>query len=589
MFGEVFDTTKNFTSHFTTTDRMQAVLDFPFQDAARNFASRSVATDQLQTFFEDDDWYTDADSNVYQLPTFLGNHDMGRIGNFVVADNPGAGDTEWVARDRLAHELMYFSRGNPVIYYGDEQGFTGTGGDQVARQTMFASQVPDYLDDDLLGTTDTHAQDNFEPGHPLYRSIADLAKLTQEHDALRDGAQQHRLSRPGAGVYAFSRIDRREQREYVVALNNSETAQTASVETWTERDRFKRLYGDGPRSLKSDRSGRLTLTVPALSAVVYKLDGRIEKSRRAPSLSLRAPAPAERSRGRMQVRADVFGDSFYEVTFQASTGRGWRSIGTDDNAPYRVFHDVSGLRAGKDVRYRAIVLDNRGNKRTSASRTAAVPAPLVTIEAPAEGARVRGTVEVRAIADPERATHAVTFERSVAGGPWTTIGTDTSSPAYTVFDDLAPLNLATGTQIRYRAILNEPDGTTSTSAVRTIQQGPPPIATAVLHYFRPAGDYADWGLHMWGDAVADSVARADHLGHAVAAHERRPGDRLGALRDPAEDDTKPVNFIMHRPGGDSVPTTREPGGDRSFIPLDDEEVWIRQGDPTVYRDQPETG
>ena len=177
--------------------------------------------------------------------------------------------------------------------------------------------------------------------------------------------------------------------------------------------------------------------MPALSAVVYKLDGRIEKSRRAPSLSLRAPAPAERARGRMEVRADVFGDSFYEVTFQANTGRGWRSIGTDDNAPYRVFHDVSGLRAGKDVRYRAIVLDNRGNKRTSASRTAAVPAPLVTIEAPAEGARVRGTVEVRAIADPERATHAVTFERSVAGGPWTAIGTDTSSPAYTVFDDLA--------------------------------------------------------------------------------------------------------------------------------------------------------
>ena len=60
-------------------------------------------------------------------------------------------ESELLARDRLAHELMYFSRGNPVIYYGDEQGFTGTGGDQVARQSMFASQVPEYLDDDLLG------------------------------------------------------------------------------------------------------------------------------------------------------------------------------------------------------------------------------------------------------------------------------------------------------------------------------------------------------------------------------------------------------------------------------------------------------
>ena len=43
-------------------------------------------------------------------------------------------------RDRLAHALMYFSRGNPVVYYGDEQGFTGAGGDQDARQDMFPSQ-----------------------------------------------------------------------------------------------------------------------------------------------------------------------------------------------------------------------------------------------------------------------------------------------------------------------------------------------------------------------------------------------------------------------------------------------------------------
>ena len=208
MFGEVFDTTKSFTSQFTTRNKMQAVLDFPFQDAARNFASKSMRTDQLQTFFDNDDWYTDADSNVYQLPTFLGNHDMGRIGFFVKADNEGASEDELVARDRLAHELMYFSRGNPVVYYGDEQGFTGTGGDQVARQTMFASQVPEYLDDDLLGTTNTHAQDNFVTTHPLYQKIHDLAQLASEHPALRNGAHQHRYASDTAGIYAFSRLHR---------------------------------------------------------------------------------------------------------------------------------------------------------------------------------------------------------------------------------------------------------------------------------------------------------------------------------------------------------------------------------------------
>jgi alpha-amylase len=303
---------------------------------------------------------------------------------------------------------------------------------------------------------------------------------------------------------------------------------------------------------------------------------------------MREPAPAERARGRMQVVADVGGDSFYEVTFQADTGGGWRSIGTDDNAPYRVFHDVSGLRAGTDVRYRAIVLDNRGHTRTSAARTADVPAPAVTIEAPAEGAKVRGTVEVRAIADPERATHAVTFERSVAGGAWTAIGTDTSSPAYTVFDDLAPLNLPQGTQIRYRATLVEPDGTTSTSAVRTVEQAPPPVTTAVLHYFRPAGDYDGWGLHLWGDAVAPQ-AKEPNIGWGDPWDLTRVEKGWARYEIPLVDDTKPVNFIMHLPNGDTEGVSREPGGNRSFVPANNPQVWIKQGDATVYTGQPATG
>ena len=35
-----------------------------------------------------------------------------------------------------------------------------------------------------------------------------------------------------------------------------------------------------------------------------------------------------------------------------------------------------------------------------------------------------------------------------------------------------------------------------------------------------------------------------------------------------------------------MPTTREPGGDRSFVPLDRPDVWLVQGDPTVYTSQP---
>ena len=54
---------------------------------------------------------------------------------------PGATTPSCSQRDELAHALMYLTRGQPVVYYGDEQGFTGDGGDKDARQDMFASQV----------------------------------------------------------------------------------------------------------------------------------------------------------------------------------------------------------------------------------------------------------------------------------------------------------------------------------------------------------------------------------------------------------------------------------------------------------------
>jgi glycosidase len=506
MFGEVFDTTKSFTSQFTTRNQMQAVLDFPFQDAARNFASKSQPAQALETFFAGDDWYTDADSNVYQLPTFLGNHDMGRIGQFIATDNADATDAEKVARDQLAHELMYFSRGNPVIYYGDEQGFTGPGGDQDARQTLFASQVPEYLDDDLLGTDATHATDNFNMGHPLYSKISELAALTKEHPALRDGAHQHRYASAGAGIYAFSRTDADDQREYVVALNNSEQPQTAEVPTYIGKRNYSRIYGDAAGEVKTAEDGKLTVTVPPLSAVVYKSSGRIPHSKMAPAVELQEPAAAPADNGRIKVTADVGGTSFYEVTFEAKTaGGGWVPIGTDDTAPYQVFHDVAALGAGTALEYRATVLDNGGHTATSQSRAAAVPAPVLTMQKPVEGSSVKGSVELSATADPEKSSHVVSFERRVAGGEWTAVGSDDSSPLYSVTDDLAPLGLADGARIQYRATTTGP-GFTVASEPRTVTVGEAPQPDSVT----VAGDLnLKMGCGEWDPACPQAMMTLD--------------------------------------------------------------------------------
>jgi glycosidase len=102
-FGEVFDQRfgSQFLSEFSTEGQLQSTIDFAFQVAARDFASVGTATDDLREFFASDDYYTDADSNAYAQPTFLGNHDMGRIGYFLQrVDQAGSTDAELLARSR---------------------------------------------------------------------------------------------------------------------------------------------------------------------------------------------------------------------------------------------------------------------------------------------------------------------------------------------------------------------------------------------------------------------------------------------------------------------------------------------------------
>ena len=94
---------------------------------------------------------------------------------------------------------------------------------------------------------------------------------------------------------------------------------------------------------------------------------------------------AEVDAGRMAVQATVSGTGFNEVTFLARTpgakgaaGR-WHAIGTDDSAPYRVFHDVADLPVGTRVQYRAVVLDNADHTRASRIRTGTVEPPRLAI------------------------------------------------------------------------------------------------------------------------------------------------------------------------------------------------------------------
>jgi pullulanase-type alpha-1,6-glucosidase len=364
MFGEVYDSSPSVMSQFTTTGKLPATLDFGFQANALAFAQGKPTTG-LRDLYAADDYYTDTDSNAYQLPTFLGNHDMGRAA--MMLTRSGSTGADLMARTRLANDLMFLTRGQPVVYYGDEQGFIGSGGDKDARQDQFATKVTQYAGEEILGGT-AGSKDRFDTKAPLYQQISALAKLRAANPGLAKGAQVHRYASDAAGIYAFSRVDAASGTEYLVVANNSTSAKSATFATYGKNATFAQIYG-GHATLRSGRDTRVTTSIPALSVSVWKAQGKIAQRKAAPATWLTSPQPGAVVGGRAEISAALTESAFAQVTFAArpvgtST---WRVLGTDDNAPYRVFDDVSALAKGTLLEYRAITKDSSGNLSAASS------------------------------------------------------------------------------------------------------------------------------------------------------------------------------------------------------------------------------
>ncbi|OKL53731.1 alpha-1,6-glucosidase [Bowdeniella nasicola] len=354
-FGEVYDADAAKISPYMRKTDMSAVLDFAFQSRAVNFA-KGLTTQGLSSLFADDDRYTTPHSDASFLPTFLGNHDMGRVGHFL------SGSSDPVKRSELAHSLMYLTRGQPVVYYGDEQGFAGDGGDKAARQSMFASKAKSYTDQKLLDGSPFGTGDHFNTSATLYERIAALGKLRKDHAALNTGAQIELFAADGPGIYAFARVDRDEKREYVVALNNTGEAKTQEISTLTPGSSYAPLHG-ATEAITANADGKVSVTVPPLSAVVYRADDTLAAAPLKPTLTLAG--------GALDAMAPVAVDT--TDSRWAETSFSYRVSGTKDYTPLgvatgpdgRVFHDTTALKRGTLVEYRAVTTDAAGNREAT--------------------------------------------------------------------------------------------------------------------------------------------------------------------------------------------------------------------------------
>ena len=208
-----------------------------------------------------------------------------------------------------------------------------------------------------------------------------------------------------------------------------------------------------------------------------------------------------------------------------------------------------------------------------------------------DGHDVVDRIEVAAELDADVLAE-VTFAVRVGNGEYEPIGTDDNAP-YRVFYDASHLQGQPPTTLSFRAIVNDLSGHLAADevvgvGVEFVEPAPTETSYAIVHYNRADGDYGDhttgnsndfWGLHLWGDGLAPSevtewTAPKPFLGE----------DEYGrfAFVELARTDA-PVNFIVHR--GDIKDPADSP--DRSFDPAATPEVWLRDGDLTIYPSQAE--
>jgi len=379
MFGEVFDHDARMLSEYTTWAGLDGVLDFGFMGAVRSFIINGGSSAQLAAFFDNDPLYADTGRDARLLPVFVSNHDGGveRFGHYLRRDRPGLSDALQVKFVAQAHAFMFFARGQPVIYYGDEQGFAGGGGDWLAREDMMASAVPAYNNFDLIGTDARTNVANFDTAHPLYRAIAEMSAIYRapEHEALRSGHQITRAT-GDAAVFAVSRFDPRSGSEYLfVAGNHASGIRTVNIPVdqaagvaWT------RLGGDAAVD-DSSTAGTVRVSVPAAGWGVFQ--GGIVPSQAAPSIrfvdvvdgGVLPLAPHERSGvvfpGRARIEARVSGTPPLGVDFEVNDGAGWRAFATDVGPPHAAHFRPEADDPARTYAFRATVRDREGRSASA--------------------------------------------------------------------------------------------------------------------------------------------------------------------------------------------------------------------------------
>jgi glycosidase len=363
IYGEIFDSNPLATAQFVRNQAFPGVLDFAFQSNVTAFVTNGRGAEKLVELFNADDLYTTSTTSAYGLTTFLGNHDMGRIGAFI--DNAASNEADALAKSKLANALLFLLRGGPALYYGDEKGMTGSGGDKAARQDMFPTQVSYWQDEKRIGSDPIGTRSAFDVRNPLEDQITSMQAIIKANPALRSGTQQIRFN--NSEIFTVTRY--LNGQEYAVVFNSGETAQEVKFSVSTSGSKWMPVLGT---AISSSAAGtNLTVKVGATNYVVLKAATKF-KAKLTPAVTLNAPRSDFAMDYLLEISSTVKGDEYNQVTYLVrEAGKNWVNIGTSDHRTvkgdiaaaglYRVFLEPRNYANGTNLEFVSIV-KNAANK-----------------------------------------------------------------------------------------------------------------------------------------------------------------------------------------------------------------------------------
>jgi glycosidase len=346
LFGEAFIGDAVELSSFVRDRGLPNVLDFPLQDAAARFAAGSAAAAGIADRLRDDDYFALPNGVAHTPPTFIGNHDIGRAAFMIRSLGVGAAGP-LLDRVRLAYSLLYLLRGAPVVYYGDEFGIIGRGGDQQARHDLFPTRVAEWQIEERVGSSPIGSGSSFDlVDHPVSQHLRALGAVRAAHPALATGATV--IRRADRNVFVVSRIDTIGRREYVAAFNSSTAVATATFSTATPSSQWTTVFGTVG---SSSEGATVTLRLAPLSAVLLRAEAQLPARRPA-----RPTVRVARDRLTNHWRISVAGTQPVSVAFAVNRGRAsWARLAVDDSPPYRAFLDPVKFRNRERVHLVAVV------------------------------------------------------------------------------------------------------------------------------------------------------------------------------------------------------------------------------------------